>query len=45
MADHDREQIELTCHECGKTWTHTGAADFGTCPDCGESVPVENLGP
>ncbi|WP_290812435.1 hypothetical protein [Halovivax sp.] len=39
------EQRELTCHECGKTWTHTGSEPHGTCPNCGEEVPEENIGP
>ena len=41
MAD----QRELTCHECGTTWTYTGPDEYGTCPNCGEDVPVESIGP
>ncbi|WP_226481697.1 hypothetical protein [Natrinema amylolyticum] len=39
------ESIELTCHECGKTWTYTGSDEHASCPNCETEVPVEGIGP
>lgn len=39
------EQVELTCHECGKTWAHTGSDEHASCPNCETEVPVEGIGP
>ena len=36
---------ELTCHECGATWTYTGSDEHATCPNCETEVPVEGIGP
>ena len=36
---------ELTCHECGKTWTYTGGDEHAACPNCETEVPVEGIGP
>ncbi|QSW98365.1 hypothetical protein [Haloterrigena alkaliphila] len=37
--------VELTCHECGKTWTYTGGDEHASCPNCETEVPVEGIGP
>lgn len=39
------DPVEVTCHECGKTWQHTGSADRATCPNCESTTPVEGIGP
>ena len=36
---------ELTCHECGTTWTYTGSDEHAACPNCETEVPVEGIGP
>ena len=36
---------ELTCHDCGKTWTYTGDDEHAACPNCETEVPVEGIGP
>ncbi|NUB91280.1 hypothetical protein HT576_09635 [Haloterrigena sp. SYSU A121-1] len=36
---------ELTCHDCGETWTYTGSDEHAACPNCGTEVPVEGIGP
>lgn len=36
---------ELTCQECGKTWTYTGSNEHAPCPNCETEVPVEGIGP
>lgn len=37
--------VELTCHDCGKTWTHAGSDEHATCPNCETEVPLEGIGP
>ncbi|NHN47588.1 hypothetical protein G9464_08265 [Halostella sp. JP-L12] len=44
-ADTLPDPVEVTCHECGKTWQHTGSADRATCPNCETTTPVEGIGP
>lgn len=44
-AEGSSESVELTCHECGKTWTYTGSDEHASCPDCETEVPVEGIGP
>ena len=44
-ADASSEPLEITCHECGKTWQHAGSTDRATCPSCGATTPVEGIGP
>ena len=39
------DPVEVTCHECGKTWQHTGSGDKATCPNCEATTPVEGIGP
>jgi hypothetical protein len=39
------DPVEITCHECGKTWQHTGSGDRATCPNCETTTPVEGIGP
>lgn len=36
---------ELTCHDCGKTWTYTGDEEHTSCPNCETEVPIEGIGP
>ncbi|QLK25570.1 hypothetical protein HYG81_16025 [Natrinema zhouii] len=39
------ESVELTCHECGKSWTYTGSDEYASCPNCEAAVPLEGIGP
>ncbi|MDS0474014.1 hypothetical protein [Natrinema sp. 1APR25-10V2] len=44
-TEDEPETVELTCHECGKTWTYTGGDEHASCPNCETEVPVEGIGP
>ena len=44
-TDEPSTATELTCHECGKTWTYTGSDEHAACPNCETEVPVEGIGP
>lgn len=44
-AESTPETVEITCHECGKTWQHAGSGESATCPDCGTVTTVEGAGP
>lgn len=44
-TDDSPESVELTCHECGKTWNYTGSDEHASCPNCEAEVPVEGIGP